>query len=500
MDFITYGFMQVFTLQNFLLMLGGVFFGTVVGAIPGLTATLAISLLIPFTFGMEAIPSLVFLLSIYCGGIYGGCITAILVNAPGTPGAAATLLDGYPMARQGRGGEALGVATISSGIGGFLSTVILILLSQTIAGFALRFSAQEYFAVSVFGLSIIFSLSKDLVKGSIVGVLGVAIGMIGMDPMVATTRFTFGIPKLMAGINILPAVIGVFSVSEVFLLIEQGMKRQAQKTNEVSRILPSRQALTGLVPTWLRSTLIGTFVGLLPGAGANIASFVSYNEARRASKTPERFGTGIPEGVAACETANNAVTGGAMIPMLTLGIPGDAVTAVLLSALTIQGYSPGPLLFSEHMDIVYPIFACLLMANIVLVIIGMLGARPLAKIALIRKEYLVPGIAIFAMIGSFASSGNTFEIWVTLAFGFGGFILKKLDFDVVPLVLGLILGPMAERYLRQALVLSSGNLTTLFTRPISLVLMLLSIVSITAAIIRNSRKAGKPGVEGDGAF
>ncbi len=487
MEFITNGLLQVITPMNFLLMFLGVFVGTVAGAIPGLTATLAISLLIPFTFGMEPIPALVLLLSIYCGGIYGGCITAILIRAPGTPGAAATLFDGYPMAQQGKAGEAIGIATISSGIGGFFSALVLIFLSQPIASFALKFSAQEYFSLSIFGLSIIFSLSKDLLKGIASGLIGICVGMVGMDAIAATPRFTLGVTRLLTGFNLLPVVIGIFAIAEVFRMAESIVNTKGDVGGKL-RLLPSKETLLSLIPTWVRSSIIGTFIGILPGAGANIAAFVSYNEARRASKHPERFGQGAPEGVAATETANNAVTGGAMIPMLTLGIPGDAVTAVLLSALTIQGFAPGPLLFRDHMDIIYPIFACLLFANVILVLVGLSGTRLVAKIAMVKKELLLPGIAIFAIVGSFASSGNIFDICVAVGFGVLGYLLEKLEFETAPIILGLILGPMAERYLRQAMVLSDGDFTTFFTRPISVVLLAAAALSILSAL----RKQLKP--------
>ena len=492
-DFFRIGFAEVLSFQNLLLVIFGVFLGTVVGAIPGLTATLAISLLIPLTFGMDAVPALVLLLGIYCGGIYGGSITAILINAPGTPGAAATLLDGHPMAKQGRAGEALGIATLSSALGGMLSAFVLIFLAQKIAFVALEFSGQEYFAISVFGLSIIVSLSKDLVKGMIAGLFGFTVGFIGLDGITSVQRFTFGSVRMMSGVNMIPVIIGLFAVTEILRLVEEGKDDgKRAEIGRINRILPPTKVLFRLIPTFIRSSIIGTLVGILPGAGANIASFVSYNEAKRASKHPELFGTGVEEGVAACETANNAVTGGAMIPMLTLGIPGDAVTAVLLSALMVQGYAPGPLLFSEHMDIVYPIYAAMVLANIFVLIIGLAAARPVAKIAMVSKKFLIPGIAIFAMIGSFASSGYLWDLWVTLVFGILGFVLYKLDFDVMPIVLGLLLGEMVERYFRQAMILAKGDWTTFFTRPISCILLVFALLSILWNVYKDIKRNWLP--------
>ena len=478
MDFIAQGVMVVLTPSNLLLVAGGVFLGIVVGAIPGLTATLAISLLIPITFTMDPIPALVLLLGIYCGGIYGGSITAILINAPGTPGAAATLLDGHPMAKNGRAGEALGIATLGSALGGMLSALILIFAAQKIAFISLEFSGQEYFAISFFGLSIICSLSKDIIKGLIAGLFGFAMSFVGVDSITGVMRYTFGTVRLMSGVSMIPVIIGLFAVTEIINLIEDGIDREKVEIRKINRLLPPKKVMIRLIPTFIRSSIIGTLVGILPGAGANIAAFVAYNETKRVSKTPELFGTGIEEGVAASETSNNAVTGGAMIPMLTLGIHGDAVTAVLLSALMIQGFAPGPMLFTEHMDVVWPVYAAMVLANIFVLIQGMLIARPVAMIAMVQKKYLIPGVAIFAMIGSFASSGYLWDLFVTLVFGFLGYLLCKVNFEVMPIVLGLLLGGMVERYYRQAMVLANGDWTTLFTRPISCVLMVIAIASI----------------------
>lgn len=490
MDFITYGLLEVFQPINFILMSIGVFAGIVFGAIPGLTATLAISLLIPFTFGMPPVPALVLLLGIYCGGIYGGSITAILIRAPGTPGAAATVLDGYPLAQKGLGGEAVGVATIGSGIGGLISALIMIFLSPQISKFALEFSAPEYFALAIFGLSVIFSLSDNVIKGMMTGLLGLLLATVGMDPIMPLPRFTFGNLQLMTGFPLLPAIIGLFALAEVFRMAEE-IELLDKTAAAINRIVPELRVFIDMIPLFIKSSLIGTFIGALPGAGANIAAFVSYNEAKRTSKNPEKFGTGCYEGVAASETANNAVTGGALIPMLTLGIPGDAVTAVLLSALTIQGYQPGPLLFRDNMDVVYPIFACMILAYIIMVIIGLCGAKFVARIAMVDKAYLMPSIAIFAIVGAFAASGNIFDIWITLFFGVLGYVLGKLKFDVSPIALSIILGPLAETSLRKSLVFSKGDPSILVTRPISAVLLALSVLSVVTTLIKQNRARRK---------
>lgn len=487
MDFIVQGLGQVLSPMNLLLITGGVFLGIVVGAIPGLTATLAISLLVPFTFSMEPIPALVLLLAIYCGGIYGGSITAILIRTPGTPGAAATVLDGYPMGQQGRAGEAIGIATIGSGFGGLVSAIIMIFMSQQISAFALSFSGPEYFALAVFGLSVIFSLSQDVLKGLATGVLGLLFATVGMDLITPYPRFTMGVPQLLTGLPLLPVVIGLFAIAEVFRMAETAIRGEEGIMQKVGRIIPSKETFKRIWGTMIRSSLIGTFIGALPGAGANVAAFVSYNTAKKISKTPERFGQGAEEGVAAPETANNAVTGGALIPMLTLGIPGDAVTAVLLSALTIQGFQPGPLLFRDHMYIVYPIFATMIIANIIMTIQGLSMAKFVAKIATVSKAYLLPAVAIFAIVGSFAASGNVFEIWVAFIFGILGYVLEKLGFDVSPIVLSVILGPMLEKSLRQSLIMSKGDVSIFFTRPISAVLLLMAIVPLAWGLFKQFR-------------
>lgn len=498
MDFITQGLLQVLAPYNLMLIIIGVFIGIVVGAIPGLTATVAISLLVPFTFGMDPIPALVLLLAIYCGGIYGGAITAIVIRTPGTPGAAATILDGYPLAQQGRAGEAIGIATIASGIGGLISAIIMIFLSPQISSMALKFSAPEYFALTVFGISVIFSLSGDILKGLASGLLGLLFATVGMDLITPYPRFTLGIPALLTGLPLLPIVIGLFAIAEVFKMAEAAIVESKDKDIEkVGRTLPTIETLKSLKGTFVRSGLIGTFIGALPGAGANIAAFVSYNVAKRVSKNPEEFGSGAIKGVAASEAANNAVTGGALIPMLTLGIPGDAVTAVLLSALTIQGYQPGPLLFRDNMHIVYPIFACMILANIVMTMMGLSLVKVVAKIATIKKAYLLPAIAIFGIIGAFAASGNVFEIWVALFFGLIGYVLQKVKFDVAPIVLAVILGPIMERSLRQSLIMSNGDPMVFIKRPISLVLLLLAVLPYLYNLIKKIRKKKEHAVAGD---
>jgi len=473
------GLSIVFQLNNFLLLAFGVVLGIIVGAIPGLTATLAISLLLPFTFGLEATSALIMLIGIYCGGIYGGSITAILLRTPGTPGAAATLLDGYPLAQNGQAGRALGIATTASFIGGIVSGIFLIFLAPTISKFALKFSSAEFFALAFFGLTIIFSVSSgSLLKGAIAGLIGLLVNTVGMDPLVAYPRFTFGIKSLLVGFPLLPAVIGLFALTEVFALFRRGVVDEGKVDKKLDRIIPRWSDIKALKWIFAKCSLIGTFIGALPGAGANIAAFVAYSEAKRTSKHPETFGKGNIEGVAASETANNAVTGGALIPMLTLGVPGDAVTAVLLGALTIQGLQPGPLLFSDHPEVVNSIFASVLVANVVMLITGLTLATLIARIASIRKTILVPVIAIFSLLGAFASEGSLIHMRIAILFGIIGYILERNGFPLAPIALAIVMGTLAEKNFRTALIRAEGSYSIFFGSPISIFFLAIAVASI----------------------
>jgi len=473
------GLSIVFQLNNFLLLVFGVILGIIVGAIPGLTATLAISLLLPFTFGLEATSALIMLIGIYCGGIYGGSITAILLRTPGTPGAAATVLDGYPLAQNGQAGRALGIATTASFIGGIVSGIFLIFLAPTISKFALKFSSAEFFALAFFGLTIIFSVSGgSLLKGAIAGLLGLLVNSVGMDPLVAYPRFTFGIKSLLIGFPLLPAVIGLFALTEVFSLFRRGVVDEGKVDKKLDRIIPRWSDIKALKWIFAKCSLIGTFIGALPGAGANIAAFVAYSEAKRTSKHPETFGKGNIEGVAAPETANNAVTGGALIPMLTLGVPGDAVTAVLLGALTIQGLQPGPLLFSDHPEVVNSIFAGVLVANVVMLITGLTLSTLIARIASMRKTILVPVIAIFSLLGAFASEGSLIHMRIAILFGIIGYILERNGFPLAPIALAIVMGTLAEKNFRTALIRAEGSYSIFFGSPISIFFLAIAVASI----------------------
>ena len=473
------GLLVVFQPQNIFLLTVGVVLGIVVGAIPGLTSTLAISLLLPFTFGLHPETALNMLIGIYVGGCYGGAITAVMIRTPGTPGAAATVLDGYPMAQRGEGGRAIGVLTFGSFFGGTVSCLFLIFLAPIISAFALRFSSAEYFALAVFGLTIIFSVAgKSLLKGAIVGVIGLLINTVGMDPLAGVPRFTFGIRALMVGFPLLPAVIGLFAISEVLRLFEGKKSEMGTINADVGSIIPRWKDINFLKWLYIKSALIGTLIGAIPGPGPNIAAFVSYGEAKRSSKYPEKFGTGVIEGVAAPETANNAVCGGALIPMLTLGVPGDAVTAVILGALTIQGLQPGPLLFRDYPELINAIFAGAMVSNVIMFIAGLLLSMALVRISLVSKTTLAPIIAIISMVGAYAAESSFIHMRIAILFGLGSYILDKLGFPTAPIALALVLGTLAESNFRTGILRSGGDWGIFVHSPLAVTFLAIAAISV----------------------
>ena len=465
----------------------GVAGGITIGALPGLTATMGVALLVPFTFGRPPTESLAMLLGIYCGGMYGGSISAILIRTPGTPAAAATVLEGYPLGQKGEAGRALSMALFASFCGGMIGALIMTFLSPLISGVALQFGPVEYFALAIFGLSVIISISgESLVKGVMAGVFGLLLATVGFDPISGFPRFTLGRVELLEGPPFIPTLIGLFAVSEIFNSIEKMGVIKPLKAS-IDRYLPSWADIKASARNILKSSLIGTFIGAIPGAGGDIAAFVSYGEAKRSSKHPHKFGTGVIEGVAATEAANNACSGGAMIPLLSLGVPGDAVTAVLLGAFIVQGMQPGPLLYIEHLDVVYNIFASIIVANIVMLILGIIGIRFFARAILVKREILNPVIFVLSLVGSFAMRQNIFDVWLTLAFGVIGWLMMRAKFPLSPILLALILGPMAEANLRRALTISQGSPAIIFSRPIANVLMILAILSLAVGIFNQRR-------------
>lgn len=491
------GLYNVFQPLTFMTLVIGVFGGIVIGALPGLTSTMAIALLLPVTYGMDANVGIVMLLGVYCGAIYGGCISAIMLNTPGTPASAATTLDGYPMAQRGEAGRALSIATVASTMGGVISGILLILVAPILARFALQFGPTEFFALAVFGLSIIVGISnKSIAKGLSAGFLGLIFASVGIDNVSGVVRFTFGVNNLLNGFQLVPAMIGLFAVSQVLLSMEIGETNQVVR-QEAKRLLPTKADFIKILPTAIRGSLIGTFIGAVPGTGGDIAAFVSYNTAQRISKTPEEFGTGSIIGVAAPESANNGTTGGTLIPLLTLGVPGDSSTAVLLGAFTLKGLQAGPLLFTRHAELVNTIFSGFMVANALMLLLGLGLMRVYIKTLSAKNYFIIPGILLLCVVGAFAINKNYFDIIVMFGFGFIGYIFTKLKIPLSPIILAFILGPLAETNMRRALMVSKGNPSVFFTRPITVILLVVAILSIVIPIIRNAIARRRGGVVGD---
>ncbi len=453
----------------------GVIVGILAGAMPGLSPSTAVALLVPFSYTMEPALALILLTSIYIASNYGGSITAVLINTPGTPSAAVTAMDGYPLTQQGKAGKGLGTALIASTIGGAVGVAILILFAVPLARIALKFSPADYFALALFGLATVASMGRGNVLKSLVAILfGLMIKNIGIDPISGVSRFTFGSDQLYDGFTLIPALIGLFAVSVVFAKMETwtGADRVLDK---VDNKLPSFKEFMKIKMTILRSSVIGTIIGIFPGAGATIAAFISYDMAKKASRTPEEFGKGSLEGVAAAEGANSSSVGGALVPLLALGIPGSATDAVLLGAFMLHDLVPGPLLFQEHPDIVYGIFSALILANIIMLAIGVYGNRLFIKVVSVPEAIMYPLILAIAVIGSFAVSGSMFDVGACIAFGVIGWIFKRYGYPVAPIVLGIVLGKMVEENFRRAVMMDGYSV--FYHDKLAFIVLLISFLS-----------------------
>jgi putative tricarboxylic transport membrane protein len=462
---------------------GGMLIGYFVGAMPGLNPTLGISLLIPFTFGMKPVPAIILLTCLYMACEYGGGITAILINTPGTSAAAATALDGYPLSLQGKAGKALGISILSSGVGSFFSTALLIVFAIPLARFALSFGGPEYFALALFGLSVISGLSAEKpLKGWISAVMGLLFSCVGMDSIDGASRYAVHL-YLLEGLPFVAVMIGLFAISEVFILLENGKKSREDFAGKVDA-LPTREEMRSCRATVLRGTLIGFIIGVIPAAGANIASWVSYNDSKRRSRTPEAFGKGALEGIAASESANNSAVSGALVPLLTLGIPGSSAAAVLIGALTIQGLQPGPLLFTRHPEIPYSIFAAFLIAAPFMTLFGLTCSKFFARVSSVPDEILAFCVFSVCVLGTYAVGNSIFHVWIALSFGVLGYFMKKFGFPTAPMVLAIVLGPMAETNFRLGMLMGEGNFSIFFTRPISLAIVFVSLLSLVTPLIK----------------
>jgi len=478
------GFILALSPLNILLMVLATAIGVSIGCLPGLSAAMGVALLLPVTFGMSPSTGLIVLGSIYCGAIFGGSISAILIHTPGTPASAATAIEGYQLTIRGKAAKALTVACFASFCGGLLSCISLYFFSPLLATLALQFKSPEYFWLSLFGLTIIAGVaSKSMIKGLMSGVIGLLISTIGMDPMEGVERFMFGMSTLYNGIDTTCALIGLFSMSQILILAEKRIKERAESAKLNDRLGLSFAEIKRLSPTIVRSWLIGNIIGILPGAGASIASFMGYNEARNFSKHKEEFGNGSIDGVAGSEAANNAVTGGSLIPTLTLGIPGESVTAVLMGGLIIHGLQPGPELFTTYASMTYTFFAGFVIIQFLMLAIGLLGCKGFAQIAKLSDAILIPSIFVLCVVGSYAIHNNLVEVCIMFLFGILGYLARKFDLNPAAIVLGLILGPIGERGLRRSLMLNDGDPSILFSTPLCWILIILCILGVMSPVV-----------------
>jgi putative tricarboxylic transport membrane protein len=485
-DSVLMGFTVLAGWKPILIVVAGVVVGILAGAMPGLSPSTAVALLVPFSYTMSPALALILLTSIYIAANYGGSITAVLINTPGTPSAAVTALDGYPLTRQGKAGKGLGTALIASTIGGAVGVVILILFAVPLARVALKFSPADYFALALFGLATVASMGRGNVIKALVAILfGLLIKTIGIDSISGVSRFTFGSDTLYDGFTLIPALIGLFAVSVVFAKVENwtGLERTMDK---IDSKLPTIKEFMKIKMTILRSSIIGTIIGIFPGAGATIAAFISYDIAKRSSKEPEMFGKGSLEGVAAAEGANSSSVGGALVPLLALGIPGSATDAVLLGAFMLHDLVPGPLLFRDNPEIVYGIFAALIIANIIMLFIGLYGNRLFIKVVSVPDAILYPLILVIAVIGSFSVSSSMFDVAACIGFGIVGWIFKRYGYPVAPVVLGIVLGNMVEENFRRAVIMDGYG--AFFRDKLAFIVLLLAFLSFIYPLVKQWRE------------
>ena len=483
MDAFINGFISLGDPQLLLVLLVSTLGGVVIGALPGLNATNGAALLLPFTLSMEAIPAIASLVAIYCSATFAGAITAILINTPGTPASATTCLDGYPLAQRGEAGRALGLAVVSSTIGGVLSVICLMMAAPLLARMAYHFTPPEYFALTLFGMSMLASIGEGSpLKNLISGTFGVFLALVGVDLLTSVERFTFGSHDLYDGIGFVPVMIGIFGISELIVQASSLDKRKERVSMKAVK-LPTRDDYRQVWKTILRSSGIGVFIGILPAEGATVASMIGYNEAKRWSKTPEQFGKGAIEGIAGSEAANNAATGGAMVPTLALGIPGSATAAVILAGLMVHGIRPGPSMFTEQANFAYTIFWSMMLVNLLFLVVGLTGAKIFARITLIPTQVLWPCVFMVSIVGAYALDQSMFDVWIVLISGIIGFFMRRYGFSVVPLAIGLILGEMLEQRLGQSMVMLDEKWWLMFTRPLALLFFCLTIAALFGPVL-----------------
>ena len=477
MENILIGFEAVFNLAGLTAIIAGTAAGIFVGAMPGLGPSLGVALLIPVTYSLSPSISLNMLVALYLAAEYGGSISAVLIGTPGTAAATATVMDGYPLNLKGQPGKAMGASLVGSTVGGIIGGIALMAVSEPLAALALKFGPAEYCALGVFGLAIVASLSGgNLLKGLLAAAFGLALTTVGVDPISGEPRFTLGFFELFEGIPFLTALIGLFALTEVFSMVEQVGSTVKSDSKAARGFLTARECLR-LVPTFIRGSLIGTVVGAVPGAGANIAGWIAYDQEKRWSGKGDEFGKGCVEGVAAPESANSASVGGALIPLLTLGLPGSPTTAVLIGALILHGLTPGPELFTKNPDVIYGLFVGLVIAYVALFTLGRLAMPIWVRVIEIPKGILAVVVFALGTIGAYSIRNLMFDVWLAVGFGIIGYFLKKYRFPMAPLVLGMVLGYMVESNYRRALIMSQGSHSIFFEEPISLFFLLLAVLS-----------------------
>ena len=485
----------ILTLPTLLALGGGTLLGVAIGVLPGLGPAVGVSLVLPLTIGMGQIPAISMLLGIYAGSIYGGSVTAVLINTPGTPSSAASCLDGYRMTMKGESGQALGIAVAASVFGGVFSVIVLALFAPQLATWALKFGPAEMFALAIFSLTCIAAVSEGtMVKGLIGGVLGLFLSVIGQDTFTGEARFTFGIFELSAGLSLVPVLVGLFALSEVFDRLASRHGADDLKPPPAKFRLPSWRQNRELLPVYIKGGIIGTILGILPGIGPTTASFVSYAEARRSSKHPERFGKGEPAGLAASESANNAVTGGALVPTLALGVPGDPITAILLGALVIKDIVPGPRLFMQHADLVTALFIALLLVNLILLPIAIGFSGLWRRLLMLPEPLLMAMVVVLVTVGIYTLNNSVLDMTTTFIAGVTGYLLRRANFPLAPIVIGFVLGGMVESNLRMGLIVYNHHVSEFLTRPIAATLLLLSLAMLARPLISRLRRRRRDAV------
>ncbi len=480
MDYIISALGSVFSPMGLLMNLIGVVLGIIFGALPGLNGVVGVALLLPLTYGMQPAYGLIMLAGLYMGATYGGSISAILLNCPGTGEAACTALNGNPMARQGKAKDALYYSCLASGFGGLFGVIVMLFFTPVLARVALKFGPPELFLVSIMGLAVVGSLmGKSLAKGFFAVAFGLILSIVGMDVTSVNYRFTFGNVNLQAGLDLIPISVGFFAIAEMLnlLLSDSNMEIITDKFSEVKALAIAKDIIVRRWRILLKSSIIGTIIGILPGTGGAIASFISYGEAQRTSKESKMFGQGAPDGIVAPESANNAAVGGSFVPLLSLGIPGSATSAIIFGALTVHGMIPGPKLFSEHTSTMYALMIGLLVSTLLMVLIGVYGTPLFTKILRIKISYIIPAVIAFSLFGAFSARNSVFDVLLAVVFGLIGLVFKRASVPIAPVVLGMILGSMAEENLRQSMVIAAAKSVNLFSyivlRPISIVIIVL---------------------------